>query len=137
MNDGLATGQLLVSDVSGTSAQFTSISGTITAALGTISNAELADSAASGTKVSTEYAPFYGGSPIIGNWAIMTGSGTANTFSVFPKPFAASPGFILVGALASGVGQMLFPASVSAGSFLPSGGAAVAITYFAAGSGRV
>ena len=143
MNDGLSSGELRISTISGTAAQFATISGTIAAEAGTIGNAELGANAASGTKVSPEYAPVYGaGSPVTVNTnrVVQMGSGTANTYVVFAKPFAAAPavGEILVGAAGSAVANALpYPTNPSAGSFLPSGAGAIPIVYWAAGSGRV
>lgn len=140
LDDGIPSSQLLVESISGTAIQATSISGTtvtgasVAAGAGTIGNAELADNAASGTKVNN-FLPIAGvGSPIAGGLRIELGSGAANTYIAFQKPFLAAPA-VLVSQLASGaVG--LFASNVSVGSFLPSGGGATACTYLAVGSGR-
>lgn len=142
LNDGLASGELRVGSLWHTIASGGEVvTTTLTAGASEIGNAEIANNAASGTKVTLEYPLLYGGSPIIGNWSAIMGTGTANTYTVFAKSFAAAPapplGYIGVQASASGLGQMVFPTNISTGSFLPSGGAAVAVLYLAVGSGRI
>lgn len=115
----------------------------ISVAAGTIGNAELADSAASGTKVSLEFGPIYTGSPIIGNNVALYGTanatGIANTVVVqFQKAFTAAPAAVLITPLGSVAVGGPAVTGIAAGSFTFIGaGSNVSHAWLAIGSGRI
>lgn len=124
LRDGLGGGDLSVED-------------------GAIGNAELADSAASGTKVSLEYPVAATGSPIVRNTAFQfgttTATGIANTVVVsFGKAFAAAPSAVLLTPLGSVAVGGPAVTGVSAGSFTYiAAGSNVSHAWLALGSGRL
>jgi hypothetical protein len=134
MKDGLSTVEFITETASGTSASFTTISGTET-----VVNAELGTGACSGTKVSSEYPVMYTGSPIKGNTAMQYGSWTATSDSgltvVFAKPFAAAPKMII----GTTSGAQAYTSVIGTGSFvgIVPAGSNTTISYLAIGSGRI
>lgn len=135
MKDGIATVEFIGNTFSGT----TVYGADVQAGAGTIGNAELATSAASGTKVSLEYPVAYTGSPVRGNIATQYGSFTAVSDSglavSFGKAFAAAPTVFLT----TQSGATAYTAGISAGSFIgivPTG-SATSVGYLAIGSGRI
>ena len=119
---------------------------TLAAANSEISNAELADSAASGIKVSTGFGTIYAGSPAAGGRQVYAGTSTtgggSNAWVLFPGvTFAAAPTAIIpVNTLATAnEGNTFYIAtgSINAGSFyIESSVASTTFMYIAVGSGR-
>lgn len=142
LRDGLASLQVVSQDISGTNIYGAT---DLQVAAGTVGNAELANNAASGTKVSLEYPVALGlGSPAIGNIAFQAGSsattGGSQVWLVFPTAFAAAPQSVVVAPLnlASAAGNLLTVGSVTAGSCLvQSEAASKTFSWFAIGSGRI
>ncbi len=122
------------------------ISGTELAMAGAVvGNAELANDAASGTKVSSEFGTIAGaGSPIVFGASIMAGSGLlsggSDAWVVFPVGFAAAPTSVVLTNTTGINANELFvePGSTNAGSFFVEGEVAADTFYWmAVGSGRL
>ena len=128
--DGIPSLEVLSLTVSGTTAAFTNLSGTtLVVNASEVGNAELANNAASGIKVSLEYGVIATGSPVVYGLGTQVGAGSLGggsaVWTVFGKPFAAAPRVIVtpVGPTAR-TSINVFAGSITAGSFFAFGGAA-------------
>lgn len=147
MNDGLASFEIRAGTVSGTNLLGTNISGAaadlavLAAGASEIGNAELGTGAASGTKISTEYAPIKTGSPVAPGNAVLFGTGATSAGSiawvVFGSAFAAAPTFLVTSRKAAPDAYITgSPVTVGSALVVAAGGA-VDFAWMAAGSGRL
>lgn len=141
MNDGLASTEIRSTDFTATGSLIAAlISGNTTAVgAGEIGNAELANNACSGGKVSLEFGPIGTGSPIAFGRMAQAGTGTTSTGSVlwvvFGRAFAAAP--LVVVSPAGGTAGDLNGSPIAVGSFLcTSEVASSPFNWIAIGSGR-
>ena len=136
LKDGLPDLEVHSTTVSGTTAQF----GDAELGAGAIGNAEIADDACSGTKVSNEYSPIKTGSPSVGGLSILTGNvntgAGSNATVTFGTAFAAAP-TMFVTPTADTTGWMRVAGTVTASGVVESESASVSGAWIAIGSGRV
>ena len=134
LKDGLPSLEVHASTFSGTSAQFSA---------GEISAAELADNAASGTKVDATFPVAGTGSPTGYGLSVQTGSSATGAGStawvVFGTPFASNPYFVATPHSASDVRITEVIGSRNPGStfVISHGAASQEFSWIAIGSGRI
>jgi len=131
--------EVLATTLSGTDVLATNISGTTLAVgAGEVGNAELAASAASGTKLNVSVGTVATGSPLGYGRTVLTGTGTTSAGSalwvVFGNTFAAAPHFVANAAGAAAVAVSGSP-SLTGSALITSAGGSVPVSWIAVGSG--
>ena len=143
MLDGMSSGEFKATDLTLTGSLISALISGNVAALGAseIGNAELAASAASGTKVDATFGVVGTGSPVAFGKMVQASNGTTSAGSIlwvpFGRAFAAAPFVVCTAVGATANGTSVVGSPIAVGSFLAvSEAASQLFNWIAVGSGR-